>query len=40
MAGMLPYGITLADINGDAKRDLVIANAFSSDVSVFIDSTH
>ena len=36
--GTNPTGITVADLNGDGRRDLVIANKGSNDVSVLINT--
>ena len=37
--GTDPVGITVADVNGDGKPDLVVANKGSNDVSILINQT-
>lgn len=32
--GVVPYGVAIADLNGDRKLDLVVANQFSSTIAV------
>ena len=34
-----PYDVTLADVNGDGKPDLIVANSGNNDVSVLINTT-
>ena len=36
--GGLPYSVTSADVNGDAKLDLIVANEDSDTVSVLINA--
>ncbi len=38
-AGTYPYSIATADVNGDGKPDLIVANEGSSAVSVFLNTT-
>ena len=35
-AGSVPSSVTSGDFNGDGKRDLAVANNFSSDVSILL----
>jgi hypothetical protein len=37
--GALPYSVAAADINGDGKPDLVVANAAGNSVSVLLNTT-
>jgi hypothetical protein len=37
--GVTPYSVTSADLNGDGKPDLIVANLNSKDVSVFLNTT-
>ncbi len=37
--GLNPWGISVRDMNGDGKRDLVVANAGSATVSIFRNTT-
>src|SRR5262249_37340401 len=34
--GMNPYGIAVADVNGDQKLDLIVANGLSNNVSILL----
>ncbi|MFC2088357.1 FG-GAP repeat domain-containing protein, partial [Calditrichota bacterium] len=36
--GNLPYSVSIADLNGDGKRDLAVANSGSFSVSVFLNN--
>ena len=38
-AGTNPVGITVADVNGDGKPDLVVANKGSNDVSILLNQS-
>ncbi len=38
-AGSSPMGVAAADINGDGRRDILVANNASNTVSVFINTT-
>jgi hypothetical protein len=38
-AGSAPYAVAIADLNGDGRPDVVIANAFSSSLSVILNTT-
>jgi hypothetical protein len=38
-AGSLPKSVAVADLNGDGKPDLVVANEYSNSVSVFLNMT-
>jgi hypothetical protein len=38
-AGMSPQAVTLADVNGDGLRDLIVANAQDDTVSVLLNTT-
>ena len=37
--GLSPRGITIADVNGDGRPDLAIANSAADSVSILLDST-
>ncbi len=37
--GSVPYSVTAADINGNGKPDLIVANALDNTVSVLLNST-
>ncbi len=36
-AGPDPYGVAAADLNGDGKPDLAVANSYSNTVSVLLN---
>ena len=38
-AGMTPYSVTTADVNGDGKPDLIVTNRDDSTVSVLLNTT-
>ncbi|MHB8678451.1 MAG: beta strand repeat-containing protein [Rudaea sp.] len=37
--GVVPYSVAVADVNGDGKPDLIVANSSSSTVSVLLNTT-
>ena len=37
--GTCPYSVTAADLNGDGKPDLIVANGSSNTVSVLLNTT-
>ena len=37
--GITPYSVSISDLNGDGKQDLVVANYSSTSVSVFFNTT-